>query len=266
MAAAPQVGATLSLWDDEGGGAPAAVAPTEHKAALPPHLQAWEPQSWPVAAGWEDAVSGFCRSTSGQALGQAVQQRLLDGATIYPAEPLRALSLTPLEAVRVVILGQDPYHGPGQAEGLAFSVPAGVRLPPSLRNIFQEIVREQGGLQPTSGSLLHWAEQGVLLLNTTLTVEDGQPASHAKLGWQALTDSLILQCSQHPRPKAFLLWGAHAQSKVGLIDSARHLVLQANHPSPLSARRPPIPFLGCGHFAQVNAWLRNKNEKEIEWL
>lgn len=229
-------------------------------------LRAWEPQAWPVAAGWEEVVSGFWRSATGQALGQAVQQRLHAGATIYPESPLRALALTPLDAVRVVILGQDPYHGPGQAEGLAFSVPDGVRLPPSLRNVFQEIVREQGGAMPTSGSLLRWSAQGVLLLNTTLTVEEGQPASHARLGWQSLTDRLIQACSQQAQPKAFLLWGVHAHSKAGLIDQTRHLVLQANHPSPLSARRPPVPFMGCGHFGQVNAWLLGQNEKEIDWL
>ncbi|MEN9887282.1 MAG: uracil-DNA glycosylase [Pseudomonadota bacterium] len=196
----------------------------------------------------------------------AIQARLQAGAVIYPPQPLRALALTPLDRVRVVILGQDPYHGPGQAEGLAFSVARGVRPPPSLRNIHQEVVRDLGGSLPAHGSLVSWAEQGVLLLNTCLTVEDGAPASHARFGWGGLTDALIEACSEQGPRKAFLLWGAHAQAKAPLIDSTRHLVLQANHPSPLSARRPPVPFVGCGHFGAVNRWLAGLNEKSIAWI
>lgn len=177
------------------------------------------------------------------------------GATIYPPDPLRALRLTPLDRCRVVILGQDPYHGPGQAEGLAFSVPPGVRPPPSLRNILKEV-----GVAAPHGSLAAWAERGVLLLNTVLTVEDGAPAAHARWGWESLTDALIRAAAEHSRPKAFLLWGAHAQTKRDLIPAGRHLVLTANHPSPLSARRPPIPFIGCGHFATVSEWLHGQGE------
>ena len=185
---------------------------------------------------------------------------------IYPPEPLRALALTPLHSTRVVILGQDPYHGPGQAEGLAFSVPPGVKIPPSLRNIFKELQRDLGLPPAASGHLGAWARRGVLLLNTCLTVEDGAPASHAKLGWEALTDALIQAAAQDAAPKVFMLWGAHAQAKAALIAAAgpQHLLLQANHPSPLSATRPPRPFIGCGHFSQAAAWLRVRGW-DISW-
>jgi len=229
-------------------------------------LREWAPERWPAAADWQPLLQPFWASAAGQALARFVQGRLQAGAEIYPAQPLRALELTPLAEVSVVILGQDPYHGPGQAEGLAFSVPDGVRLPPSLRNMFQELTRDLGGTLPTSGSLQGWARQGVLLLNTCLTVEQGSPASHAKQGWETLTDALIAACSAHESPKVFLLWGAHAQSKLGLIDASRHLVLQANHPSPLSARRPPRPFIGCGHFGQARQWLEKKAQKNLRWL
>lgn len=229
-------------------------------------LREWAPERWPAAADWQPVLQPFWASAAGQGLARFVQARLQAGAEIYPAQPLRALELTPLAEVSVVILGQDPYHGPGQAEGLAFSVPAGVRLPPSLRNIFQELTRDLGGVLPASGSLQGWAQQGVLLLNTCLTVEQGAPASHAKQGWETLTDALIAACSAHESPKVFLLWGAHAQSKLGLIDASRHLVLQANHPSPLSARRPPRPFIGCGHFGQARQWLEKKAQKNLHWL
>jgi uracil-DNA glycosylase len=186
------------------------------------------------------------------------RQRLEGGATIFPPQPLRALQLTPPESVRVVILGQDPYHGRGQAEGLAFSVAPGVALPPSLRNIFKELQRDLGTPLPAfpdpGGSLVRWARQGVLLLNTCLTVEEGQPASHAGKGWEVLTDAVIASVSQHTSHTVFMLWGNHAQGKRHLIEAKRHLVLCANHPSPLSALRPPIPFMGCGHFSQARAW------------
>jgi uracil-DNA glycosylase len=222
-----------------------------------------------VAPDWQPLLQRFWGGAAGQQLLAFLRQRAQAGATIYPPQPLRALALTPLSQVRVVVLGQDPYHGPGQAEGLAFSVPAGQRLPPSLRNIFKELLRHANlpaTAMPTSGSLQHWAEQGVLLLNTTLTVEDGQPASHAKQGWEVLTDQLIAACSALPHPVAFLLWGAHAQAKAQLIDATRHLVLLANHPSPLSATRGPQPFIGCGHFGAVNHWLSQRSDKNIHWL
>lgn len=256
-----QPGTTLPLWAEVPSSLPAAA-----DAAAPGRLRAWAPESWPVAADWQSVLQPFWASATGQKLARFVQARLQAGAEIYPAQPLRALELTPLSEVSVVILGQDPYHGPGQAEGLAFSVPDGVKLPPSLRNIFQELVRDLGGELPVSGSLQGWASQGVLLLNTSLTVEQGAPASHARQGWETLTDALIAACSAHESPKVFLLWGAHAQSKAGLIDGRRHLVLQANHPSPLSARRPPVPFIGCGHFGQALRWLEKNSRKNLHWL
>ncbi len=256
-----QQGGTLALWEDASSAQPAAA-----DALAQGRLGAWAPERWPTAADWQPLLQPFWASATGQGLARFVQGRLAAGAVIYPAQPLRALELTALADVEVVILGQDPYHGPGQAEGLAFSVPEGVRLPPSLRNIFQELARDLGGALPASGSLRHWAQQGVLLLNTCLTVEQGSPASHAKKGWETLTDALISACSAHESPRAFLLWGAHAQSKVGLIDASRHLVLQANHPSPLSARRLPVPFIGCGHFGQVQRWLEKKSRKNLHWL
>ncbi len=224
-------------------------------------LQAWQPDAWPVAADWQTLVNQFVASSTGAALGQYVQQRLDAGAIIYPPQPLRALQLTALQDVKVVILGQDPYHGPGQAEGLAFSVARGVKIPPSLRNIFKELQCDLGLPIPSHGSLQGWAQQGVLLLNTSLTVEDGQPASHAKRGWEVLTDAIIQTCAQKAEPIVFMLWGGHAQAKRALIAAhnldTRHLVLVANHPSPLSALRPPEPFIGCGHFSAARKALAN---------
>ncbi len=231
------------------------------QSLLPPvadQLQTANPADWPVAAGWQALVSDFFTSEQGVALLQFLQERLHSGASIFPPRPLRALLLTPPEVVRVVILGQDPYHGRAQAEGLAFSVSPGVAIPPSLRNIFKEIQRDLGTPAPAfpqpGGSLVQWARDGVLLLNTCLTVEEGLPASHAKRGWECLTDGIIRQVSEHGKPCVFMLWGSHAQGKRSLIDASRHLVLMANHPSPLSALRPPVPFIGCGHFSKAMKW------------
>lgn len=211
---------------------------------------------------WAPLVRHWQSSAAGQALQSFVDQRLAAGAVIYPTDVLQALALTRRDQVRLVILGQDPYHGPGQAEGLAFSVPHGLRLPPSLRNIDAELARDLGLAMPNHGHLGAWAKQGVLLLNTVLTVEDGQPASHARQGWEALTDALIAATAADAGDKVYLLWGAFAQAKAALIDHAgagRHLVLRCNHPSPLSARRPPVPFLGCGHFGQAIAFLTRRD-------
>jgi uracil-DNA glycosylase len=231
----------------------------------PTRLLSARPEYWPVARSWKPVTARFWASDQGRQLIAQLERRLASGAVVYPPRPLRALELTPLDAVRVVILGQDPYHGAGQAEGLAFSVAPGVKLPPSLRNIFKELQRDQGWAPPAHGSLVRWAEQGVLLLNTCLTVEDAAPASHSRLGWEALTDELIKLCSQDAHPKVFMLWGAHAQKKAPLIDSRRHFVLSANHPSPLSAARPPVPFLGCGHFHEANGWLSRHGIAKIAW-
>ncbi len=227
--------------------------------SAPTQLLSADPADWPVAPGWEPLVRDFFASAAGAKLRAFLQVRLDAGATIFPPRPLRALELTPPEDVRVVILGQDPYHGRGQAEGLAFSVAPGVALPPSLRNIFKELQRDLGTPPPAfpqpGGSLVKWAQNGVLLLNTTLTVEEGQPASHAGQGWELLTDAVIRHVAQGSRPVVFMLWGAHAQGKRAVIPQDRgHLVLCANHPSPLSALRPPVPFIGCGHFGQARAF------------
>ena len=214
--------------------------------------------AWPVAPGWRALTNDFFTSSVGVGLLAYLSERLADQTVIFPPQPLRALALTPPEVVRVVILGQDPYHGQGQAEGLAFSVTPGTPLPPSLRNIFKEIQRDLGTPPPAfpvpGGSLVKWAENGVLLLNTCLTVEEGLPASHAKRGWEQLTDAVIRHVSEHQQNVVFMLWGAHAQGKRDLIDASRHKILLANHPSPLSALRPPLPFIGCGHFSVARAW------------
>ncbi|MCS4511857.1 uracil-DNA glycosylase [Xylophilus ampelinus] len=221
-------------------------------------LQSCDPADWPVAPGWQPLVEDFFTGAVGIQLLDFLYRRLEAGAAIFPPQPLRALELTPPDAVRVVILGQDPYHGRGQAEGLAFSVAPGVALPPSLRNIFKELQRDLGTPPPAfpqpGGSLVNWAKNGVLLLNTCLTVEEGQAASHAGKGWEVLTDAVIRHVAEGARPVVFMLWGAHAQSKRALIDPQRHRVLMANHPSPLSALRPPMPFIGCGHFSQAREW------------
>ena len=221
-------------------------------------LQSADPSAWPVALGWQALTDDFFTSPVGRGLLAFLGERLDAQAVIFPPQPLRALALTPPESVRVVILGQDPYHGRGQAEGLAFSVAPGTPLPPSLRNIFKEIQRDLGTPPPAfpvpGGSLVKWAENGVLLLNTCLTVEEGQPASHAKRGWEQLTDAVIRHVSRQQKNVVFMLWGAHAQGKRELIDASRHQILLANHPSPLSALRPPRPFIGCGHFSVARAW------------
>lgn len=224
-----------------------------------------------VKGAWRNVTEPFMESARGKALVQFVNAQVASGEVVFPATPFLALTLTPLESVRVVILGQDPYHGAGQAQGLAFSVSEGVKIPPSLRNIFKEQQRDLGITPAANGSLVHWAKQGVLLLNATLTVKEASAASHAKKGWEQLTDALIEQVAQQRQPVVFMLWGAHAQAKSGLIDAAsqqagvKHLVLKANHPSPLSATKPPVPFIGCGHFSQANAFLVQHQKDEITW-
>lgn len=219
-----------------------------------------------VPGSWRAVTEPFRLGETGRALTEFVDGRVAQGAAVYPPEPLRALSLTPLGSVRAVILGQDPYHGPGQAEGLAFSVPAGVKPPPSLRNIFKELQRDLG-FGPSSGSLAVWAERGVLLLNTVLSVEEGAPACHAGKGWEQLSDCLIDAVAAQHSAVAFLLWGVQAQAKLGRIEAAsngRHRAWLANHPSPLSATRAPRPFMGCGHFGQSAAFLAARGEA-LDW-
>ena len=204
-------------------------------------------------------------------LGSFLKAEEAAGKTIYPPQGTRlaALALTPLPAVKVVILGQDPYHGPGQAHGLAFSVPRGQRVPPSLANIFKEQEADLGLPRPAHGHLESWARQGVLLLNTVLTVEAGQAASHQRRGWELLTDAAIRAVAERAAPCVYLLWGSHARAKAPLITQASgasnggaHLILEAPHPSPLSAHRG---FLGSRHFSRANTFLEEQGCEEIDW-
>ena len=186
------------------------------------------------------------------------------GKQIFPAglNWFRALDLTPLNEVRVVILGQDPYHGQGQAHGLCFSVPHGVRPPPSLVNIYKELESDLGIARPAHGFLERWAKQGVLLLNSVLTVEMGQAASHKDRGWERFTDAVIRLVNAKDDPVVFMLWGSYAQKKAAFVDTSRHLVLKAPHPSPLSAHSG---FLGCRHFSKANAFLEDRGLTPIDW-
>jgi len=186
------------------------------------------------------------------------------GKRIFPAGAnwFRALDLTPLDKVKVVILGQDPYHGPGQAHGLCFSVPEGVRAPPSLVNIYKELESDLGIRRPPHGFLEHWAKQGVLLLNSVLTVEMGMAASHRDRGWERFTDAVVQLVNDKQQPVVFMLWGSYAQKKASFVDTTRHLVLQAPHPSPLSAHSG---FLGCRHFSKANAFLESRGLDPIDW-
>lgn len=198
----------------------------------------------------------------------ALRQFLIDekakGRRIFPkgSEYFRALDLTPLDKVRVVILGQDPYHGEGQAHGLCFSVKPGVRTPPSLVNIYKELESDLGLPRPNHGFLEHWAEQGVLLLNAVLTVEMARAAAHQGKGWERFTDAVIKLVNERSDPVVFMLWGSYAQKKAAFVDSSRHLVLKAPHPSPLSAHNG---FFGCRHFSKANAFLESKGMKPIDW-
>lgn len=186
------------------------------------------------------------------------------GKVIFPkgSEYFRALDLTPLGQVRVVILGQDPYHGDRQAHGLCFSVQPGVRTPPSLVNIYKELERDLGIAQAPHGNLEHWAKQGVLLLNSVLTVERGLAASHQGRGWEKFTDAVIRAVNDQASPVVFMLWGSYAQRKAAFVDSARHLVLQAPHPSPLSAHQG---FIGCGHFSKANEFMSAEGLAPVDW-
>lgn len=221
-----------------------------------------------LPSAWGGLVRNFLLSPEGRRLAVHLGERLAAGAEIFPADPFRALRTLAPASVRVVILGQDPYHGPGEAQGLAFSVAPGVRIPPSLRNIRQELATDLGLALPQSGDLSPWARAGVLLLNTCLTVERDSPASHAKLGWERLTDQMVGAVAAERHPKVFMLWGAHAQAKATLIreaGGADHLILASNHPSPLSARRPPVPFFGSRPFSRANDWLRARGAAIIDW-
>jgi len=215
-------------------------------------------------ASWKARVGDYLERPEMQRLSEFLRTELRAGKTIYPP-PKRifaALDATPFEQVKVVILGQDPYHGPGQAHGLCFSVLPGVAPPPSLVNIFAEIQRDLGTTRPDHGCLIPWARQGVLLLNAVLTVERGQAGSHQGKGWEGFTDAIVDHLNREREGLVFLLWGSPAQAKGRLVDTRRHRVLKAPHPSPLSAHRG---FIGCGHFSAANAWLREHGQSEIDW-
>lgn len=217
-----------------------------------------------LESSWKAALQDEFEQPYMKQLGEFLRREKAAGKVIYPPGPMifQALNSTPLERVRVVILGQDPYHGAGQAHGLCFSVQPGVAPPPSLQNIFKELKRDLNLDIPSHGYLQHWADQGVLMLNTSLTVEQGVAGSHAKMGWQRLTDRIIEVISERRSDVVFLLWGAHAQSKAKLIDPARHLLLKSVHPSPLSAHRG---FIGNGHFSRANQFLKQRGLEPIDW-
>lgn len=215
--------------------------------------------TWQHALGPQKEAEYFTR------LMARVESEREAGKVIYPPQQdvFNALKYTPLESVKVVILGQDPYHGPNQAHGLCFSVLPGVKTPPSLVNIYKELAADINGFViPKHGTLTSWAEQGVLLLNTVLTVEQGKAHSHAKWGWETFTDAVINAVNRHQQGVVFLLWGSHAQKKGMHIDASKHHVLSAPHPSPLSAHRG---FLGCKHFSQTNQLLSRQNKSPINW-
>jgi len=244
-------------------------APAATKA--PPPADGLDAQAAALPAAWRELLAPCMHGEGWRELAAFVDGERAAGKPVFPRDVFHALHLTPPETVKVVILGQDPYHGTGtvggheipQAHGLAFSVPDGVRVPPSLRNIFKEIAAEYGdnAAPPASGNLEGWARQGVLLLNTVLTVEQGQAASHARRGWEAVTDCLIRALSAARPNLVFLLWGSHAQAKKPLL-AGTHYVLEAPHPSPLSAHRG---FLGCGHFKLANAWLARHGMAPVDW-
>lgn len=199
---------------------------------------------------------------------EAIRNYLLkeknDGKVVFPPGPLifNAFNQTPFDRVKVIILGQDPYHNPGEAMGLSFSVPQGVRIPPSLQNIYKEINSDLGLPMPLHGDLTHWASQGVLLLNAMLTVEAGKPGSHQNIGWQTFTDAVIRRLSGQREHLVFMLWGRFAQGKKALIDPAKHLILEAAHPSPLARDA----FKGCRHFSLANTYLQENGKNGIDWL
>jgi len=213
--------------------------------------------------GWKEILEVELESEYFSKLLTQVDEARQKGEVYPPKECVfNAFNLCPFNEVRVVILGQDPYHGVGQAHGLSFSVQSGVRTPPSLQNIYKEIKSDLGIAVPDSGNLEHWATQGVLLLNSTLTVNAGEPNSHQQFGWSEFTDVVIKKISNQKAQVVFMLWGKFAESKTELIDSSKHLILTTTHPSPFSAHRG---FLGCKHFSQTNEYLEKQGIKPINW-
>lgn len=213
---------------------------------------------------WENLLQKEQEKPYFKGIGEALERDKSKNITIYPPEHLRysALEATPLESVKVVILGQDPYHGPNEAHGLSFSVAQGVKIPPSLRNIFTELNHDLGVPIPEHGDLTHWAKQGVLLLNTALSVQHKKPGSHSRIGWQQLTDKIIATLSEQQRFVVFVLWGKHAQTKAPLIGH-KHMIIQTPHPSPFSAHKG---FMGSKPFSAINQALKSKGLSPINWL
>ena len=214
---------------------------------------------------WSDVLVAEKKQPYFVAMMNEIARRRAADVTIYPPKDavFNAFSITPFSQIKVVILGQDPYHGANQAHGLCFSVLDGIRPPPSLANIYKELARDMDEFEkPTGGNLTRWAEQGVLLLNSVLTVEAGQAHSHAKLGWETFTDKVITAINTELSNVVFLLWGSHAHRKASVVDTGKHCVLKASHPSPLSAHRG---FIGCGHFSQTNDYLTKEGLAPIHW-
>jgi uracil-DNA glycosylase len=213
---------------------------------------------------WKARVGDYLQRPDMQALSEFLRSELRAGKTIYPPPKkiFTALDTTPFDNVKVVIIGQDPYHGPNQAHGLCFSVMPDVPIPPSLDNMLKEIAQDFAYPRPDYGCLIPWARQGVLLLNSVLTVERGRPESHKGKGWEGFTDAAVDSLNRERENLVFLLWGSYAQAKGKLVDGRRHLVLKAPHPSPLSAHRG---FFGCGHFSKTNKWLADHGLAPIDW-
>ncbi len=212
---------------------------------------------------WDSILHTKLESESFRRLQDFLQEEYAQGPVYPPREELfNALRTTDFPDVKVVLLGQDPYHGPGQAHGYAFSVRKGVKVPPSLQNMYKELREDIGCDIPSHGCLLEWAQQGVLLLNTVLTVREGQPNSHKNRGWEAFTDAIIRHLDERQKPMVFLLWGGNARQKLPLIRGMNHLVLEAAHPSPLSAYNG---FFGCRHFSQTNEFLTANGQSPIDW-
>ncbi|KRG75831.1 uracil-DNA glycosylase [Stenotrophomonas chelatiphaga] len=224
--------------------------------AVPPSIQ--------LEPSWKAQVGDWLLQPQMRELGNFLRQRKASGVNVFPPGPqiFAAFDATPFDATKLVILGQDPYHGRGQAHGLSFSVQPGVPVPPSLLNIYKEIERDLGIPRPDHGCLLPWARQGVLLLNAVLTVEEGNAGSHQKRGWEGFTDHVVEALNREREGLVFLLWGSYAQQKGKVIDTQRHRVLKAPHPSPLSAHRG---FLGCSHFSATNEYLQRRGQTPIDW-
>jgi len=216
-----------------------------------------------IESSWKELLSEEFEKPYFVSLSEYIKREKLSGIKIYPKGPdiFNAFNMTPVQDVKVVILGQDPYHGPGQAHGLSFSVPEGVALPPSLQNIYKELYTDLGIKPANSGSLIKWAQQGVFLLNAVLTVRAGEAASHSKIGWMEFTDAVISKLSKEKDGIVFMLWGNFAKGKRDLIDTSRHFILEAPHPSPLARGG----FFGCRHFSKANEFIKTKGKEPVNW-